>query len=714
MEREQLFLRAKPVWEEGKEKISNYTLLFRTEIEGKYALKDKVVIKLTGHTVYKLYINGNFVLHGPAKTAHSYWRVDELEINKYLTQEINTVSILVGGYYCYSYAYTGQPSFLCAEITCGSEVVAATGDFGFNAYFYKEKPIKVQRYSWQRPFSEVYCYETDNDIISEKNISRLPVELKETGEKKFIGRTSQFCEYEYTYVDKLVARGNVRYDENVDKKDDFFIYLSDKIKEYPTLPVGYSDDEAEFLPMYDALNLKFYDNADKNENFAKTTLNNAYITLAMPRNTTGMFCLNIKASTDVKIFVLFDEILKNNDVDFTRMNCANAIIWNLPEGDHKIETLEPYTAKYVKIVVLGQAMIEDFCIREVQFPKKGITHKINLPNQKLKDIYDAAVSSFRQNCVDSYMDCPSRERAGWLCDSYFIAQTEKLLTGKADVEHDFLENFILPDGFEYLPDGMLPMCYPADHFDCCYIPNWAMWFVLQLKEYYDWTKDEELINKAKEKIYKLLSFFRNYENSNGLLEKLDKWVFVEWSRANSLVQDISYPTNMLYSKFKECIGLLYHDEELLSEAKELKAEIKKQSFKGDFFCDNAIYNENGEAELSGESTEVCQYYAFYFGIATPDADPKLWETLINDFGPQRKEDNKYPEIAFANAFMGNYMRIDLLCKYGYYDKASKEIEDYFYYMANRTGTLWEMIDESASCDHGFAGYVVTWLDKIYN
>ena len=33
-----------------------------------------------------------------------------------------------------------------------------------------------------------------------------------------------------------------------------------------------------------------------------------------------------------------------------------------------------------------------------------------------------------------------------------------------------------------------------------------------------------------------------------VLEKLDKWVFVEWSRANSLVQDISYPTNMLFSK----------------------------------------------------------------------------------------------------------------------------------------------------------------------
>ena len=27
------------------------------------------------------------------------------------------------------------------------------------------------------------------------------------------------------------------------------------------------------------------------------------------------------------------------------------------------------------------------------------------------------------------MDCPSRERAGWLCDSYFTAKTEYVLTG---------------------------------------------------------------------------------------------------------------------------------------------------------------------------------------------------------------------------------------------------------------------------------------------
>ena len=51
------------------------------------------------------------------------------------------------------------------------------------------------------------------------------------------------------------------------------------------------------------------------------------------------------------------------------------------------------------------------------------------------------------------------------------------------MEQNFFENFLLPDRFEHLPPGMLPMCYPADHNDGVFIPNWSLWFVVQLEEY---------------------------------------------------------------------------------------------------------------------------------------------------------------------------------------------------------------------------------------
>ena len=120
----------------------------------------------------------------------------------------------------------------------------------------------------------------------------------------------------------------------------------------------------------------------------------------------------------------------------------------------------------------------------LQYQHPAPEFQIRLPEQKqLREIADAAVRTYRQNALDLFMDCPSRERAGWLCDSFFTARTEHALTGQCTVEKAFLENFLLAERFAHLPDGMLPMCYPADHYDGNFIPNWAMWFVLELEEY---------------------------------------------------------------------------------------------------------------------------------------------------------------------------------------------------------------------------------------
>ena len=51
------------------------------------------------------------------------------------------------------------------------------------------------------------------------------------------------------------------------------------------------------------------------------------------------------------------------------------------------------------------------------------------------------------------------------------------------------------------------MCYPADHRDEQFIPNWAMWYVLELSEYFDRTGDREFIEEAKERVFALVEFF---------------------------------------------------------------------------------------------------------------------------------------------------------------------------------------------------------------
>jgi len=303
------------------------------------------------------------------------------------------------------------------------------------------------------------------------------------------------------------------------------------------------------------------------------------------------------------------------------------------------------------------------------------------------------------------MDCPGRERAGWLCDSFFTARAERDFCGSNPIEHSFLENYLLPGRYPFLPKGMLPMCYPSDHNDHVFIPNWAMWFVLELEEYLHRTGDRGLVDALKRKVYGLLDYFKPFLNRDGLLERLDQWIFIEWSEAAKFVRDVSYPTNMLYAGMLDAAAALYGDPALGKQAARVRQVIRKQSFDGEFFVDNAIRKADGSLEVTRNRTETCQYYAFFFNVATPTSHPELWRKLLSEFGPDRDPAVRHPEIHPANAFIGFFLRLDILSCYGQHRLILEQLYKNYLPMAQITGTLWEHKDASASCNHGFASHV---------
>ena len=58
---------------------------------------------------------------------------------------------------------------------------------------------------------------------------------------------------------------------------------------------------------------------------------------------------------------------------------------------------------------------------------------------------------------------------------------------------------------------------------------------------------------------------------------------------------------------------------------------------------------------------------------------------------------------------GVYMRLELLMRERRRKELLEECLRYFYGMAEKTGTLWENVSASASCDHGFASYVSRFI-----
>ena len=178
-----------------------------------------------------------------------------------------------------------------------------------------------------------------------------------------------------------------------------------------------------------------------------------------------------------------------------------------------------------------------------------------------------------------------------------------------------------------------------------------------------------------------------------------------------VVCGVNYPTNMTYAACLEAAGHLYDEPSLCVKGHTIKEQVRRQSFNGSFFVDNAI-RIDGVLTPTETTTEVCQYYAFFFDVATPSLYPELFQTLLTDFGPQRKETKAYPDVPFANAFIGNYLRLDILYRYQCYEQMLQEFKGYFYRMAVKTGTLWENDTERASCNHGFASHVAYWLLQL--
>lgn len=701
------FEKAQAIWADGRSEEMNCELSFRTVIPK----GEETKLFLAASSIYRLWVNGEFICAGPARASHGWYRVDEICLSPFLTEDRNYVVTEVLGYNVNSYDTLDQPSFLTEEIWQGNEVISYTGGESITIHDFKNRVQKVQRYSFQRAFIDAYQYEDENKCMYHMNESAQSLcKIEIQTDKRYIYRDVEMPGFETLEPVSVIKKGTAYYEKEKTEiiPEEYFFKIKQDLK-------GYAREKTEIHVSEEAQKIQLQETEYSVNAIAirQLPLSDEYAIYELPYNATGFFDIRLEVREKSRIFVMFDEILSNGSVDFLRMNSCNCFVYRMNAGKYRLMNFAPYTMKYLQIVVLGECIVEQIQFKE--YKNSSVLKRIHLPQDtELALIYDAALESFRANALDLFMDCPSRERGGWLCDSYFISSVEYVLTGKNVIEKAFLENFILNKEFRHIPEGMIPMCYPADHNNGNFIPQWAMWYVLEIEKYVYGNQDFELAERSKNLIYSLLKYFESFENENGMLENLQGWNFIEWSRANDpdLVNGVNFPTNMLYMRMLKCVSALYKDLILERKADRLRKNIRKRSFNGMFYTDNEHRDKN-QLVNPGICTEVCQYYAFFTGVATVKEDSELWKIMKNKFGPIRSTINDYPEIAGTNVFIGKYLRIELLYRQGLFEEVIKEIKEVFLGMAKETGTLWEHTLPTASCNHGFASYVLYWLAGIF-
>ncbi|MFA6801490.1 MAG: hypothetical protein WCR19_05235, partial [Acholeplasmataceae bacterium] len=647
-----------------------------------------------------------FVHYGPSRSAHHYLQIDELVLD--LMKPNNYITIEVVGHNINNYYFADETPLFAVELYSNQVLIQTTDNF--SCFLLDDRIRKVQRYSYQRNFAESYKQNKDRQNFYLGDCQMFPKLLCTDVEAPILlQRQTPYPIFDVIDQIFVVEMGTFALDDTLPIWHDRAIDLiTQTYKGYSkeTLEVALSDNVSRFV--YKKSSLLQTKDINKNQYHIYDTL----------RTLTGFIRLDIEVFEPTIFYVIFDEVDfkeskdKNTNgifIDFKRNDCSNIIRYELEPGIYHLQSFEPYSVRYINLAVSSGHM-EVHTLNVVTFENNQI-YKLNVEtdDNDIDLIIKASQNTLAQNAVDVLTDCPSRERAGWLCDSWFSARAEQLMTGDNQIERNFLMNYAKSPQSPYLPKGMIPMNYPADHTDGIYIPNWSLWYGVELYDYFLRTSDTKLIEESRTKVEGIIEYFKAYENEYGLLENLDSWVFIEWSEANSFVKGVNIPSNMMYAHFIDSIGKLYHQEDLLLKAKVLKQTIKKMSFNGTFFEDQLLRDENNQLKQTHNTSETCQYYAFFTNTATVETFSELYNVLLIHFGYRRNEKNLYPHVYKSNAFIGNYLRLEILRKNKAYEQLLSECKDYFLYMARRTQTLWEHRFVYGSLNHGFASYTANLL-----
>ncbi len=653
-------------------------------------------LRIVAKDVFNLRVNGRLVSYGPARAGHGYLRVEEIDLSPYLTEEKNFICVNVLSYYTLTLAFAMEPPCFGAELLDGEAVVKTTADFA--CYEMIDRIRKVERMSSQRGFVEYYKQSKCRQHFYEGDTSLYPrLETEAKACAKLLPARIKSCGYE-SQTAREIDSFPVAYGVNPPWHCDFVDLLED----------------AEVINAYPRKDCERVLSKSLNSFVKATGETPAYARIYdLGRDYTGLFSFRVHAKGSVKVYLVYDDVLQNGDIRFEREQIIHGLAWELDGGEYALHSAEAYTARYIKVVVEGDAEVEDVRLWEVKHSETG-SFSFACEDGDLEKIVLSAKRSFEQNAVDIYTDCPSRERAGWLCDSYFTSKAEWLFTGKNTVQTNHIENYCLFRGMPNLPKYVLPMCYPSESRTGNFIPNYLAWYILEYIEYEKKTGDTHLRDAAYEKTQGIMKFFADYENEYGFLEDLPAWVFVEWSKSNDFTDGVNFPSNMLYCAALEASGEFFGVPEYTEKGKKLREQIEKWSFNGEFFRDNAL-RVDGKLKKTENYSETCQYYAMFFGFTSSEKYAALNERMVRDFGCTRDDERVYPQVYKSNMFIGNYLRLAILCRMGRYEEIVKECKPLFLGMANLTETLWENVAPKegkpigGSCCHGFTSAVAAYL-----
>lgn len=695
-----IFRKAKAVWlpqrkQEGNCYAGFYTEIFLNE-------EEEIRIALAAQSYYRLYINGEHAADGPARTAAGYCRVDELRFALTGKVCIALEVIALDKPEKYSNDCTLEHGMAAVEITgADGRVISASGDASWKCQELKYRRMYVELMSHSRGITEWYDLGEKSFTWRTGEITGAmdPVPLKK--EPLYLRRRSPYPDYKKCSFQVLRTVSD-RIDPGTGKPG-LVTRLSRQINPewYGMIP-----EENCFLEKlererdgYFSGSFRLIPGSGRKCLEITPGCNPCSAVWSMERSDVGFIEFTVTAEEECTLDLVNSDSLS---IEGEQKADSFGVRFTLKRGTYHLMTAEPKLARYIRMIfrTRGKVRTEFPALIRYTYPDRKECW-FECSDGELNQIYQGARETLRMNTLDIFMDCPQRERGGWLCDSHFTSAGAWQMFGDLSVEKDFIENFMLTDP-GVMKRGFFPEVYPGSKKDRSDpgILNWSFWLVTELAEFYERSGDDEFLEACRERVSSFIEGLLSFRGESGLLENMET-LFVDWSLSNSesCLRPISVPVNALAVRVLETAADLYGTERWKKAAQDMKTILKIMDERGSFpFAGDGAVFENGILRRTGIRTESGIALELWSGFHADDREYMRYFIERMGYSPEYRAD---PAIGRPNLFIGLMIRFDVLFRIGEIQTLLREMKDiYLPELIDGPGTLFEGYQDRFGC-HGF-------------
>ena len=322
-----------------------------------------------------------------------------------------------------------------------------------------------------------------------------------------------------------------------------------------------------------------------------------------------------------------------------RANCNYKDKITLSGGNDLVEYFDYKGYRYMEIIGAPESFNpENLCTLERHYPFRSDAASFESSDDAMNRIWDICAQSVRVGTQDTYYDCPTREKGGFVGDALITGLSHLILTADTDIYKKFIVDAY--NSSRYCPALMAHL--PTYDINIC--ADYSSLLPLFLEEYYNYTADKNFISDMLPAAEGIWAYYSEFLNEDFLLEKIEHMHNVP-QEMNPLLIDwpvnlrdgydmekarygISTTVNMFFYGFLKTLSRLYRTVGNSKRSDELETIYTKM---GEALIANTYNKETGlftDTPDSQNSSIHANALQLFFGLEAPNGYKPIVDMIM--------------------------------------------------------------------------------------